>query len=98
HAYLVELGPVKPTHALPIKATYHDACGLSHGQKIRSQPRELLGLIPGLELVPLPDSEACCGAAGSYNLTQPEMSELVGRAKVANILSTGAKVVFTGNV
>jgi glycolate oxidase iron-sulfur subunit len=98
HEYLDAIGPVKPTHPIPIKAVYHDACGLSHGQKIRSQPRKLLSLIPGLELVPLPESEACCGAAGSYNITQPEMSAQVGEAKARNILSTQARAVFTGNV
>ena len=96
--FLVELGPVKPQHPLPIKATYHDACGLSHAQKIRSQPRQLLGMIPGLELLPLAESEHCCGAAGSYNLTQPEMSEALGRRKANHILATGARAVFTGNV
>ena len=96
--FLVALGPIKPIHPLPIKATYHDACGLSHGQKIRSQPRELLKLIPELELVPLPESEHCCGAAGSYNLTQPEMSQTLGERKAAHILATGARAVFTGNV
>jgi glycolate oxidase iron-sulfur subunit len=98
HEFLVALGPIKPTHPLPIKATYHDACGLSHGQKIRSQPRELLKLIPELELLPLPESEHCCGAAGSYNLTQPEMSQTLGERKAAHILATGAQAVFTGNV
>ena len=96
--FLMELGPVKPTHPLPIKATYHDACGLSHAQKIRQPPRQLLGLIPGLELVPLAESDLCCGAAGSYNLTQPEMSHALGQRKVKNILATGAQAVFTGNV
>jgi glycolate oxidase iron-sulfur subunit len=96
--FLVELGPVKPTHPLPIKATYHDACGLSHAQKIRQPPRQLLALIPGLEIVPLAESEFCCGAAGSYNLTQPDMSARLGARKAENILATGAKAVFTGNV
>ncbi len=96
--FLMELGPVKPTHPLPIKATYHDACGLSHAQKIRQPPRQLLGLIPGLELVPLAESDLCCGAAGSYNLTQPEMSHALGQRKAKNILATGAQAVFTGNV
>jgi len=96
--FLVELGPVKPEHPLPLKATYHDACGLSHAQKIRRPPRQLLEMIPGLELVPLPESEHCCGAAGSYNLTQPEMSQQLGARKARNILSTGADAVFTGNV
>ncbi len=98
HEFLVELGPLEPTHALPIKATYHDACGLSHAQKIRSAPRQLLGLIPGLQLQPLAESEHCCGAAGSYNLTQPEMSATLGARKAENVLATGAAAVFTGNV
>jgi glycolate oxidase iron-sulfur subunit len=98
HEFLVELGPIKPQHPLPLKATYHDACGLCHAQKIRQQPRQLLAMIPGLELVPLADSEACCGAAGSYNLTQPDMAEQVGRRKARNILDTGAQAVFTGNI
>src|SRR5436853_361435 len=61
-------------------------------------PRQLLEMIPGLELVPLPESELCCGAAGSYNLTQPEMAERLGRRKAERILATGAGAVFTGNV
>jgi glycolate oxidase iron-sulfur subunit len=83
---------------LPIKATYHDACGLSHGQKIRTQPRQLLSLIPELQLVPLVESEHCCGAAGSYNIAQPEMADEVGRRKAQHIADTGAQAVFTGNV
>lgn len=98
HEFLVELGPVAPAHPLPIKATYHDACGLSHGQKIRAQPRQLLGLIPGLEIVPLAENEACCGAAGSYNITQPEMAHEVGARKAQHIADTGATAIFTGNV
>lgn len=96
--FLVELGPVTPTFPLRMKATYHDACHLVHGQKVRRQPRQLLEMIPELELVPLVESELCCGAAGSYNLTQPEMSERLGRRKAEHILATGASAIFTGNV
>jgi glycolate oxidase iron-sulfur subunit len=96
--FLMELGPIRPEHPLPIKAAYHDACGLSHAQKIRQPPRQLLGMIPGLELVPLPESEHCCGAAGSYNITQPEMAHQLGQRKAHNILSTEAQAVFAGNV
>jgi glycolate oxidase iron-sulfur subunit len=96
--FLTELGPVRPTHPLPIRATYHDACHLRHAQQIHKQPRQLLEMIPGLELVPLPESELCCGAAGSYNLTQPGMAEQLGDRKAANIAGTGARAVFTGNV
>lgn len=96
--FLVDLGPIAPQHPLKIKATYHDACGLSHAQKIRRPPRQLLEMIPGLELITLAESEHCCGAAGSYNLTQPEMSEQLGRRKAGYILETGARAVFAGNV
>ncbi len=84
----MELGPVKPEHPLPMRAVYHDACHLCHAQQIRKQPRQLLEMIPGLELVPLPESEICCGAAGSYNLTQPEMAERLGERKARNILDS----------
>jgi glycolate oxidase iron-sulfur subunit len=98
HEFLVELGPVAPTHPLPLKAVYHDACGLAHAQKIRAQPRQLLQMIPGLELTPLNESETCCGAAGSYNLTQPDMARQVGARKAQNIVESGARAVFAGNV
>lgn len=96
--FLMELGPIKPTHPLKMKAAYHDACHLCHGQQIRKQPRQLLELIPELQLVPLNESEICCGAAGSYNLTQPEMAERLGERKARNVLDTGADAVFSGNV
>jgi glycolate oxidase iron-sulfur subunit len=96
--FLIELGPLPPKHPVPIRATYHDACGLCHAQKIRSQPRQLLALIPGLELAALLESEHCCGAAGSYNITQPEMAEQLGTRKADNIRATGARAVFAGNV
>jgi glycolate oxidase iron-sulfur subunit len=96
--FLVALGPIAPRHPLPMKVTYHDACHLCHGQQIRAQPRQLLAMIPWLELVPLEESEICCGAAGTYNLTQPEMSERLGRRKMDHIAATGATMVATGNV
>jgi glycolate oxidase iron-sulfur subunit len=96
--FLIELGPLAPEHPVPIRAAYHDACHLCHAQQIRKQPRQLLEMIPGLELVPLAESEICCGAAGSYNLTQPEMAAQLGQRKAAHILATGARAVFTGNV
>lgn len=95
--FLVELGPRIPNGMIPLRATYHDACHLCHAQGIRDEPRELLGLIPGLELVDLAESDICCGAAGSYNLTQPEMADRLGDRKVANILDTECQAVITGN-
>jgi glycolate oxidase iron-sulfur subunit len=55
-------------------------------------------MIPGIKVLPLEESEICCGAAGTYNLTQPEMSQRLGRRKVDHIVATGADMVVTGNV
>ena len=96
--FLVELGPIRPTRHVPQKVTYHDACHLCHGQQVRNQPRQLLAMIPGLELLPLEESELCCGAAGTYNLTEPEMSDRLGRRKLERIEATGAEAVAVGNV
>lgn len=97
HEFLDELGFVPPTGELNLTATYHDACHLAHAQKVREQPRNLLRQIPGLKLVDLPESDLCCGAAGTYNLTEPEMASRLSRRKMHNILSTGARVVVTAN-
>src|SRR5262249_7500525 len=96
--FLMALGPIAPRGSIPLKVAYHDACHLCHGQQIRSQPRALLAMIPGIEIVPLEESEICCGAAGTYNLTQPEMSERLGKRKMDHIEATGAGMVVTGNV
>jgi glycolate oxidase iron-sulfur subunit len=96
--FLIELGPVKPAHPIPIRAAYHDACHLCHAQQIRRQPRELLEMIPGLTLVPLAEPEICCGAAGSYNLSEPDMAERLGRRKASNIEAGNVQAVFAGNV
>ncbi len=97
HEFLDRLGIVPPPGRIDATATYHDACHLAHAQKIREAPRRLLAQIPGLTLVDLPETELCCGAAGTYNLTEPEMAQRLSRRKLANIKSTGAQLVVTAN-
>ena len=95
--FLDQLGLVPPEGEIRAVATYHDACHLLHAQKIHDAPRRLLAQIPGLELRELPETELCCGAAGTYNLTQPEMSARLSRRKLENIAKTGANVAITAN-
>ncbi len=95
--FLDQLGLVAPDGEVPITATYHDACHLGHAQKVKDAPRRLLAQVPGLELRELNESELCCGAAGTYNLTEPEMSARLSRRKLDNIRQTGARAVITGN-
>lgn len=97
HEFLADLGIVPPEGKLPLVATYHDACHLGHAQRIREAPRKLLAAIPELQLRELPETEVCCGAAGTYNLTQPEMAQRLAERKVRNILTTGAQAVLVGN-
>ena len=68
-----------------------------HGQKIKSEPRQLLAQIPGLRLVELAESDWCCGSAGIYNLTQPEMATRLLHRKVGHVLATQAEAVVTAN-
>ncbi|MBW3661334.1 MAG: (Fe-S)-binding protein, partial [Gemmatimonadetes bacterium] len=82
---------------LDYTVTYHDPCHLIHGQRVAEAPRLLLGAIPGLNVVPLPESTRCCGSAGVYNLTHPRASEDMLRRKVFNVAETGAELVVTGN-
>ncbi|MFD0491038.1 (Fe-S)-binding protein [Saccharopolyspora spinosporotrichia] len=94
---LVELGPVAERHPLPVRAAYHDACHLAHGQGIRSQPRELLRGIPGMEVREINRGELCCGSAGVYNILQPEAAMDLGDRKAENVLDTGAELLISAN-
>lgn len=79
------------------RVTYHDACHLAHAQRISKPPRELVKAVAGKNFIELPESDVCCGSAGSYNLTEPEMAARLQQRKVQNILKTGAHVVVTSN-
>lgn len=97
HEWLMEIGIAPPNRASEQTVTYHDSCHLAHGQKVVSQPRQLLQAIPGLKLVELPESSWCCGSAGIYNLIQPEMAGQLLDRKLKHIRSTGAAIVATAN-
>lgn len=96
--FLAELGLVPPPGELPLRVVYHDACHLVHAQRIREQPRQLLSQIPGLQLLSIREPEICCGAAGSYNLTEPEMSDRLAHRKIENMLAADPQVIASPNV
>ena len=95
--FLDELGLVRPEGEIRAVATYHDACHLLHAQKIRDAPRRLLAQIPGLELRDLPESELCCGAAGTYNLTSRKCRPASAAASWKTSATTAARVAITSN-
>ena len=103
HELLVDIGPRPPRGCLRgadggcLRVTYHESCHLAHGQGVSQAPRQVLAAIPGLELVELAESDWCCGSAGIYNITQPEMSAALLERKLKHLGATGAEVVATGN-
>jgi glycolate oxidase iron-sulfur subunit len=98
HEWMMGIGPELPRAVLPEQVvTYHESCHLAHGQKITTQPRRMLQLIPNLKLVELPESNWCCGSAGIYNLIQPEMANALLERKLTHIQSIRAGIVATGN-
>jgi glycolate oxidase iron-sulfur subunit len=84
---------------LPVRARvcYDDPCHLLHGQQVGDAPRRLLRGIPGLELVAHDSPEACCGAAGTYNLMEPAMARAVLDRKLASLAAADPDLVATGN-
>jgi glycolate oxidase iron-sulfur subunit len=92
---LVDL--LRKQSSFPHRVTAHEACHLAHGQKIRSAPHELLGAIPDMTLIPLSESDMCCGSAGVYNVLQPAKARTLLNRKWANIEATGAEFVVQGN-
>jgi glycolate oxidase iron-sulfur subunit len=82
---------------LPIRVAYDPPCHLLHGQRVAEPPKTLLRAIPGLELVSVPKGEECCGGAGVYGITHPDLGQQIGGDKVSAVLETGASVVATGN-
>jgi glycolate oxidase iron-sulfur subunit len=86
-----------PAHPVNGTVTYQEPCHLAHAQRISSQPRKLLGNVPGLELIEMRESSLCCGSAGIYNIIRREMADELGDRKSGHIAETGADCVVTAN-
>ncbi len=93
---LVEQGPRVGGH-LALRVAYDSPCHLEHGQGIVRQPLAVLDAVPGLERVPLEAADECCGGAGIYGLTHPELGGEIGGDKVDAVIRSGADIVATGN-
>jgi len=94
---LANMMPYAQRNPLRLKVAFHDSCHLQHAQGVRAQPRSLLGGIPELELLEIPEAAICCGSAGIYNLVQPNAANALGDRKAALIAPLDSDVVVTGN-
>lgn len=95
--FIDEIGIDRNLNDLKMKITYQDACHISHGQNIRSAPRNILSKIPGLELIEMKNSDTCCGSAGIYNILQPDLAEDILAKKIESIENTSAECIVAGN-
>jgi glycolate dehydrogenase iron-sulfur subunit len=95
--FLGDAGLTASPGPLRVRVAYDDPCHLLHGQKIKDQPRAMLAAIPELTVLPLIEADWCCGSAGTYNVTQPELSAKLLERKVGHITSSGAELIVTAN-
>lgn len=77
----------------PHRVAYHASCHLLRGLGIDHEPKRLLSLVKGLELVPLPEEGTCCGFGGVFSVVFPEISRVMLERKLSNILSTDVDFV-----
>ena len=93
--FLVDIGLNTEMGELKRRVTFHDPCHLSHYQKIKSQPRNILKSIPGVEFVDMAEADMCCGAAGSYAFKNYDLSRKVLDRKMNNVAMTGADTLVS---
>ena len=95
--YLASRDLATPTHPVIGTVTYQEPCHLAHAQRITSEPRKLLAMVPGLTLEEMKESSLCCGSAGIYNIIRKSMADDLGDRKAAHIVATSAETVVTAN-
>ncbi len=78
--------------------TYHDSCSGLRELGIKTQPRQLLNTVQGLQLTEMPEAEVCCGFGGTFCVKYPEISTRLVSDKIANIQTTEAQVVLAGDL
>ncbi len=76
---------------------FDDPCHLCHGQGVRSEPREVIDLVPGAKRVEIEDSESCCGSAGIYSMLRPTASRGILEPRLDAIADSGARTLVTSN-
>ncbi|MGC6485433.1 MAG: glycolate oxidase subunit GlcF [Candidatus Puniceispirillales bacterium] len=93
----IGLAAIDPKISAGLRVTYHSACSMQHGQRIRTVPQELLRRA-GFEVLTPQESHICCGSAGTYSLLNPEISRELKERKTGHIDATGGDIVAAGNV
>jgi glycolate oxidase iron-sulfur subunit len=96
HEFLADRIGAAALKPADMRITYHDPCHLGRGQGLSEAARKILRSIPGLALVEMKHADRCCGFGGVMRIGRRELSNSIGDAKAADIISTGASAVVTG--
>ena len=75
---------------------FHSPCTLQHGQQVRGEVEGLL-LAAGFTLKPAANGHMCCGAAGTYAILEPELSEQLRNLKVEALSAGSPGVIVSAN-
>ncbi|MDA0310885.1 MAG: heterodisulfide reductase-related iron-sulfur binding cluster [Gemmatimonadetes bacterium] len=93
------LADVGPKIGAEVQCTiaYDHPCHLLHAQKVERAPLAVLAAVPGAEVRVVERADECCGGAGIYGITHPDLGGQIGRDKVAAVRACGADAVATAN-
>jgi glycolate oxidase iron-sulfur subunit len=94
---LDDMGLTAAPGRIEASVAYDEPCHLLHGQKVSAQPKALLAAIPGLRVVPLTEADWCCGSAGVYNVTQPDLSRTLLHRKMEHVRRAAPDILVTAN-
>ncbi|WP_372632149.1 (Fe-S)-binding protein [Cohnella sp.] len=89
--------PAAAAATKPVTITYQDSCHLRNVMKSSTAPRELMNQVSGAHYCEMKDSDRCCGSAGIYNVTQPEMAGQILEHKMEHANATNARYLLTSN-
>jgi glycolate oxidase iron-sulfur subunit len=95
-AEVARLAPLVRAGARP-RVAFHAPCTLQHWQRLKGVAEGVLAQL-GYELAPVPDAHLCCGSAGTYAITQPELAERLKKQKAAALQSGLPETILTANV
>ncbi len=81
----------------PHRVTYHPTCHSVRVAKVGDRPYRLLSAVKGIDLVPLPAADQCCGFGGTFSVKNPDVSVAMGADKARHVMETGAEYLITGD-
>jgi L-lactate dehydrogenase complex protein LldE len=75
----------------PHRVTYHASCHGLRALNLGERPFRLLRKVRGIETVPLPNLERCCGFGGTFSVKNGDVSSAMLAVKLEDVMSTGAE-------